>query len=73
MPKTQMNATRDSGSTQNELRRLGFKILNRTKEVDGARHSWFRLETGAPIVVSPKTPASVPAQHSLAFSAEVQP
>jgi hypothetical protein len=26
-----------------ELRRLGFKIENRTEEIDGARHSWFRL------------------------------
>ena len=26
-----------------ELRRLGFTIENRTKTVDGARHSWFRL------------------------------
>lgn len=31
-----------------ELRRLGFRILNRTKEVDGVRHSWFKLETGPP-------------------------
>jgi hypothetical protein len=26
-----------------ELRRLGFAIENRTKEIDGVRHSWFRL------------------------------
>ena len=29
-----------------ELRRLGFRITNRTKEVKGVRHSWFRLEPG---------------------------
>jgi hypothetical protein len=28
-----------------ELRRLGFRITNRTCEVDGERHSWFRLES----------------------------
>jgi hypothetical protein len=28
-----------------ELRRLGFRIENRTKEIGGARHSWFRLVT----------------------------
>jgi hypothetical protein len=28
-----------------ELRRLGFRIENRTKEIAGARHSWFRLVT----------------------------
>ena len=26
-----------------ELRRLGFKIENRIRDVDGIRHSWFRL------------------------------
>ena len=28
-----------------ELRRLGFRIENRTRKVNGQRHSWFRLET----------------------------
>jgi hypothetical protein len=28
-----------------ELRRLGFRITNRTREVDGRRCSWFRLES----------------------------
>jgi len=31
-----------------ELRRMGFVIRNRTREVDGMRHSWFRLESGPP-------------------------
>jgi hypothetical protein len=35
-----------------ELRRLGFKIVNRTRDVDGVRHSWFRLESG-PVAPSP--------------------
>ena len=26
-----------------ELRRLNFPIENRTKEINGVRHSWFRL------------------------------
>ncbi len=26
-----------------ELRRLGFRIENRTRKVNGQRHSWFRL------------------------------
>ncbi len=29
-----------------ELRRLGFNIENKTRVVDGQRHSWFRLRTG---------------------------
>jgi hypothetical protein len=29
-----------------ELRRMGFVIRNRTREVDRVRHSWFRLERG---------------------------
>ncbi len=28
-----------------ELRRLGFTIANKTRVVDGKRHSWFRLRT----------------------------
>jgi len=27
-----------------ELRRLGYRITNRTRDVQGQRHSWFRLE-----------------------------
>jgi hypothetical protein len=29
-----------------ELRRLGFLIENRTKRIDGVKHSWFRLARG---------------------------
>ena len=28
-----------------ELRRLGFRIVNRIRNVNGQRHSWFRLES----------------------------
>ena len=35
-----------------ELRRLGFRITNRTREVNGHRHSFFRL------VSRPATPAT---------------
>jgi hypothetical protein len=28
-----------------ELRRLGYRITNRIREVQGQRHSWFRLES----------------------------
>jgi hypothetical protein len=48
-----------------DLRRLGFRIENCTEEIDGARHSWFRLvptSSAAPAaaaeradVVSPQT------------------
>lgn len=37
-----------------ELRRLGFSVENRTENVDGSRHSWFRL------VASPTTAAPAP-------------
>jgi hypothetical protein len=36
-----------------ELRRLGYRTTNRTREVDGERHSWFRLES-PPADVSPE-------------------
>jgi hypothetical protein len=29
-----------------ELRRQGFRIINRTRTIDGVKHSWFRLEIG---------------------------
>jgi hypothetical protein len=42
-----------------ELRRLGFNVENRTENVDGARHSWFRLLTSpappAPEAIKEKT------------------
>ena len=31
-----------------ELRKLGFKIENKTAMIDGQRHSWFRLVPGTP-------------------------
>jgi len=31
-----------------ELRRLGFHISNRVENVDGQKHSWYRLESGLP-------------------------
>jgi hypothetical protein len=34
-----------------ELRRLGFRIKNRTQEINGVKHSWFRL------VQKPEQPA----------------
>jgi hypothetical protein len=32
------------------LRRLGFRITNRTREMSGQRHSWFRIEPAETIV-----------------------
>ncbi len=37
-----------------ELRRLGFRITNRTREVDGRRQSWFRLESAPTGASSPR-------------------
>ena len=44
-----------------ELRRLGFRIANRTKDTDGVRHSWFRLESEPvqPVVARPDSPALI--------------
>ena len=40
-----------------ELRRLGFRIANKIREVDGVRMSWFRLESApAPVVTTVDTP-----------------
>jgi hypothetical protein len=57
-----------------ELRRLGFRIANRTKDVNGTRPSWFRLESDLRQAkprelfssASAATPASFPEFGSLA-------
>ena len=50
-----------------ELRRLGSKIVNRTRDVEGVRHSWFRLESESPDFRPPghaKTTQPAPHQAS---------
>ena len=42
-----------------ELRRMGFRIVNRTKDVDGVRHSWFKLETGPVVKPTITTPPAI--------------
>jgi hypothetical protein len=51
-----------------ELRRMGFTIQSKTRDVNGARHSWFRLES-SPADIRP-APRLVPVQGSLELSAE---
>lgn len=43
------------------LRKMGFVIENRTQEIDGVRHSWFRL-VSSPVQVG--TPAPDPRTDS---------
>jgi hypothetical protein len=45
-----------------ELRRMGHVIRNRTREIDGVRHSWFRLESGASQPI-PASAATTPAEN----------
>jgi hypothetical protein len=54
------------GARVHELRRLGFRIENRTKEIEGSRRSWFRLISGPAETSSSKTTpaASVDAANS---------
>lgn len=49
-----------------ELRRMGFVIRNRTREVGGERHSWFRLEPGSPEALSARA-ESAPAAVTPSF------
>jgi hypothetical protein len=54
-----------------ELRRLGFRIVNRTEEVAGVRHSWFRLEFTS---TSPTAaPSARPTETLPLFSEEGRP
>jgi hypothetical protein len=41
-----------------ELRRLGFRIANKMREVDGVRRSWFRLESTPSAVHDSQTEAT---------------
>jgi hypothetical protein len=41
-----------------EARRLGFRIENCTKEIDGVRRSWFRLISSPAQASSPASPAA---------------
>jgi hypothetical protein len=47
-----------------ELRRLGFRITNRTERVDGQTHSYFRLVTGPTPTPAPQS-QSTPGPASL--------
>ena len=46
-----------------ELRRLGFSIENRTEDIDGVRHSWFRL-VNSPVLEPPRSEDPKPVAHS---------
>jgi hypothetical protein len=42
------------------LRKIGFKIVNRTEERDGVRRSWFRLISGPPAAKRDDDPQTIP-------------
>jgi hypothetical protein len=42
-----------------ELRGLGFRIANRTRLVNGTKHSWFRLEPKPETATDPRPRGSV--------------
>lgn len=45
-----------------ELRRMGFRIINRIERVDGKTHGYFRLDMGT--VVAPREAAQNPSASS---------
>ncbi len=52
-----------------ELRKAGYRIANRTREIDGQRCSWFRLEsTPAMTAAQAPTPAGSPPAQPMLFS-----
>src|SRR5229473_982937 len=55
-----------------ELRRMGFVIRNRTRDIDGVRHSWFRLEPGTSNPI-PAPAALVPTENLSLFEEGVRP
>ncbi len=50
-----------------ELRRLGFRITNRIREVSGQRHSWFRIEPAVTPVNRSEHENIAPAATGLSF------
>jgi hypothetical protein len=50
-----------------ELRRLGFRIANRTRIVNGTKHSWFRLEPQTATAASRDERKSVRSETSVSF------
>jgi hypothetical protein len=48
-----------------ELRRLGFKIENKVRDVDGTRHSWFRLTPSAQIRPEPRSSTPGPGARAV--------
>jgi hypothetical protein len=50
-----------------ELRREGHKIINRTANIDGQKHSWYRLESElAPLATSSSTTSASDMRPTLA-------
>jgi hypothetical protein len=52
-----------------ELRKRGYKIVNRAETRNGVRHSWYRLES-SPTDLTPRTPEHAPLHKK---SAPAQP
>jgi hypothetical protein len=50
-----------------ELRRLGFRIANRTRLVNGTKHSWFRLELQPATATSPQERQPAPPTTAYPF------
>jgi hypothetical protein len=50
-----------------ELRRLGFRITNRTREVNGQRYSWFRIGPAETIVSRCEHENAAPAATGCSF------
>lgn len=54
-----------------ELRKRGYKIVNRSETRNGIKHSWYRLES-SPADLTPRTPEPAPSRKK-SGRAEVPP
>lgn len=48
-----------------ELRKRGYKIVNRSETRNGVKHSWYRLES-SPVDLTPRTPGPAPSRKKSA-------
>jgi len=55
-----------------ELRKRGYKIVNRAETRAGVRHSWYRLES-APADLTPRTPESARSRKKSVAAEDASP
>jgi hypothetical protein len=69
------NQAKQYNARIHSLRGQGYRIANRTKLVNGAKHSWYRLEPKTPSGTGPQeqVPAALTVAHSFPEFGSLKP